>query len=119
MEMKTYSTYHLPDNMSHESVIKGLTELLRPCSPMVTKAFVELQAFRPFYKTDEDRVKIVYQGLYRDLKDLPEAAVFIACDELRNCEKKYFPLDKIKPIAEEYRDIIYNALDYFQQGEKW
>lgn len=104
--------------MTHESVIKGLTELLRPCSPMVTKSFVELQAFRPFYKMDEDRVKIVYQGLYRDLQELPEAAVVMACDELRNCEKKSFPLDEIKPLAEEYRDMIYDALDFFQQGEK-
>lgn len=114
MEMKMYSTYRLPDNVTHESVIKGLTELLRPCSPMVTKAFVELQAFKPFYKTDEDRIKIVYQGLYRDLKELPEAAVIMACDDLRNTNGKWFPIEDIVPTVSGYRDLIHSALDYFQ-----
>lgn len=118
MEMILSSTYHLPDSITHEAATRGLTELLRPCSPMVTKSFVNLQAFKPFFENDESRTKIVYEGLYQDVKELPEVAVVLACDDLRKDSTiKYFPIDKIQFCAEEYRDIIYDALDYFGEDK--
>ena len=118
MELVFHSKYELPEDMTPESVRAGLIELLRPCSPMVTKSFVTLQAFKPMYQADEDRIKIVYDGLYRDVREMPEVAVVLACDDLRNTKGKYFPLDEILPAVTEYRDLIHDCLDYFQQGEK-
>jgi len=85
---------------------------------MVTKAFDELQLFKPFYGSDPDRVERTYDMLLSDVKDMPEAAVLLACDDLRYSESKWFPTTEIVKYATEYRDMIYSALDYFQQGEK-
>jgi hypothetical protein len=103
--------------MTHESVTKGLTELLRPCSPTVTKHFVTLQAFKPFYDADASRIQIVFDGLYSDVKDFPEVAVVLALDDLRKEDDKYFPLYKIMPAVKEYAEFINDAKDYFNQGE--
>lgn len=112
------SSYTLPNNVTPESVRAGIIELVRPCSPLVTASFVTLQAFKPMYEADQKRIDIVYEGLYRDVKDLPEVAVVLACDDLRNCESRWFPIDQIKKCSEEYRDLIVDATDFFKGDEK-
>ena len=107
--------------MTERSVRAGLTELLRPCHPTVRKEFVVLHAFKPFFeldprKPDQERMDIVFDRLFHDIKDLPEVAVVLALDDLRNGKSKWFPIDEILPAVEEYRDLIYDALDFF--GDK-
>jgi len=122
METTYHSSYTLPEGMTRDSVVRGLIELIKPCSTTVTKYFVTLQAFKPFFEADPknpdtDRNDMVYEMLYRDIKDMPEVAVVLTLDDLRKGPGKWFPLDEILPAVSEYRDIIYNALDFFQ-GEK-
>ena len=61
---------------------------------------------------------VVFDRLYEDLKDYPEAAVVITLDDLRTTEGKYWPetYDIVKSVKE-YTDFIYQVLDYFKQGE--
>ncbi|MCF2502747.1 hypothetical protein L0663_05115 [Dyadobacter sp. CY107] len=46
---------------------------------------------------------------------MPEVAVVLALNDLRKGADTFFPLAKILPEVCEYRDIIYNALDFFQE----
>lgn len=117
MEWVESSTYQLPEGMTDESVRKALIELLRPCGPMITKEFVKLQAFKPFYDTDPDRTAIIYDMLYEDLREFPEVAVVLALDDLRKGEDRYFPTEKILPAVSEYRNFIHDCLDYFKESK--
>ncbi|WP_149242975.1 hypothetical protein [Dyadobacter sp. 32] len=108
------SEYSLPEGMTEDAVIKGLTEMVRPCSPTVLKYFVTLQAFKPFFDADAERVNIIYDMIFQDLKDEPEVAVVLALEDLRTAKGKYFPLDEVLPAVLEYRDLIYDALDFFK-----
>ena len=113
MTMNYRSSYHL-EGQTRDQAVRGLVELCRPCSPTVVKHFVTLQAFKPFFDNDPDRISIVYDLLYEDIKDMPEVAVVLALDDLRQHESKYFPLGDVVKEVTYYRDMIYDALDYFK-----
>ena len=121
METSYHSSYNLPEGMTHDSVVRGLIELIRPCSPTVTAHFVTLESFKPFFEAnprepDLVRKDMIYETLYRDVKQMPEVAVVLALDDLRKGTDTYFPLAKILPEVREYRDIIYDALDFFRHS---
>ena len=112
--MATITGYDIPEGMTHNSVVSGLIELCRPCAPDVVAHFVRLQASKPFFDADEQRMAIVFECLYDDLKDFPEVAVVIGLDDVRTMPGKYFPeTHEIISAVSEYRDTIYLALDYF------
>ena len=117
MTISFHSSYALPEGMTSESVVRGLVELCRPCSETVVKYFVNLQAFKPLYGDDQERTQIIYDLLYEDIKDMPEVAVIVALDDLRNHDSKWFPIGEVVPAVSEYRDMIYDVLDWFK-GDK-
>jgi hypothetical protein len=115
--LKIRSGYELPEGMTREQVAARLVRLVKPCNPMVVKEFITLQAFKPFYGVDEERVEIVFDRLYQDIKDMPEVAVVLALDELRNTkETNWFPLALIVPTVKDYSDFIYDAMDFFKNS---
>jgi len=83
--------YDLPAEMSSGSVINGLIDICRPCAPDVVAHFVRLQANKPFFDADEQRMGIVFECLYDDLKDYPEVAVIIGLYDQRTALGKYWP----------------------------
>lgn len=114
MEWVYRSEYALPEGMSHQQVVNGLIECIRPCNPMVVQHFVRLQACKPFFETNAERMQIIFDCLYEDLKDFPEVAVILGIDEVRQAKGKYFPsIQEIETEVSFYRDMIFDALDFF------
>lgn len=117
MELVYHSEYALPDGMSHQQVFYGLVECIRPCNPMVVQHFVRLQACKPFFETDVERMQIIFDCLYEDLKDFPEVAVILGIDEVRQAKGRYFPsIEEIVTEVSFYRDLIYDVLDFFREA---
>lgn len=103
----------MQDDLTPQQAKNGLIELLRPCSVGVTAYFVRLQANKPVYDADPARIAIIYECLYEDLKDYPEAAVVLAFEDLRLTKGKYFPAttDIIEAVTE-YQATINECLDF-------
>lgn len=60
-------------------------------------------------------MQIIFDCLYKDLKDLPEVAVILGIDGVRQAKGKYFPsVEEIVTEVSFYRDVIFDALDFFQ-----
>jgi hypothetical protein len=112
------SKYEIPQGYTHEKIVNGLIDICRPCSPMVTAHFAMLMAHKPFFDQDEERVKIVFESLYEDLKDYPEVSVVLALDDLRLTEGRYFPTtNEIIEQTKLNAEIMLSALDFFQEND--
>lgn len=111
------TTYNIPENMTPESVTKGLIELCRPCSPDIVKYFVRLQACKPFFDTEAERIQIIFDCLYDDLREFPEVSVIMGLEDVRKAKGKYWPsMEEITSAVQKHRNDIFEMLDFFKES---
>ena len=112
--MESYSEYTIPDGLTDAQVRSGIIELMRPCSPTVTAYFVRLHACKPFFDGSQEKIGIVFDCLYDDIKDFSEIAVIMGLEDSRKSSGKWFPSNgEIIQEIRGYDELIRDVSDYF------